>query len=196
MGHVENGTIYPSFRLIDFGIATRQTPANAQIRSYGGTYEWQPPENPFVNTTAADIWSLGACVYYMAIARMPIQNVTHYQAQQLACWGRDPPEAARYANPQRYYVARVPREVFDINLSEIQQIILRIPTTVGDGVSRCNYTYSDELNGWMRACLDFNAGRRATSRRLISEMTMEAKEILRRMGGQQALTDLDLNTGS
>lgn len=62
---VGNSTTYPSFMLHDFDCALIYQKAKARLPAFYGTYEWQPPENPIVNTKAADVWALGAIVHFL-----------------------------------------------------------------------------------------------------------------------------------
>ncbi|KAF3047701.1 hypothetical protein E8E12_011439 [Didymella heteroderae] len=55
-----NGNKYPSFKLIDFQLADVLEKEMPEKSNFLGTYSWQPPENPKINTKAADIWSMGA----------------------------------------------------------------------------------------------------------------------------------------
>ena len=55
---VDIGTTYPSFKLHDFGCATIWREDKIKQPAYCGTYNWQPPENPMINATAAEVWAL------------------------------------------------------------------------------------------------------------------------------------------
>ncbi|KAF2630177.1 kinase-like protein [Macroventuria anomochaeta] len=60
---VDIGTTYPSFKLHDFGCATVWRESKQHQLSHCGTYDWQPPENPQINTTAAEVWALEPLVW-------------------------------------------------------------------------------------------------------------------------------------
>ncbi|PVI06916.1 kinase-like protein [Periconia macrospinosa] len=191
---VDNGTTHPSFRLIDFGCACIETQHKLPARV--GTYEWQPPENPYINTKAADIWSLGAVVYYMATGIAPIRNPRDYANDRFKELGSHPESASRYPSPDRYYAAKTPRHAFPINLSALQQLLQGVPLIRIDGIPRRIHQYSDILNRWMQACLQKSPTDRTTSRQLVTDMQVEAKEVLTQTGDPAALTDIDLGSGN
>jgi serine/threonine protein kinase len=62
---VGNGTMYPSFKLHDFDYALIYLKAKACRQAFCGTYEWQPPEDPVINTSAAKIWAVGAVLRFL-----------------------------------------------------------------------------------------------------------------------------------
>ncbi|KAF2685908.1 kinase-like protein [Lentithecium fluviatile CBS 122367] len=174
---VENGTTYPSFKMHDFGCAFAYMEKKAAQPAFCGTFDWQPPENPIINTKAADVWGLGACVHYLATGEPPIDDIERYKSGRVEIGLGDPPSARNYTSKSRYYAAKAPRKVTPIN-----------------GVG--GYQYSDELNGWMEKCLSFEPSNRPTVENLISGMVEEAKPMLKMMGGHPALTDLEAIIGS
>lgn len=142
----DNGDEYPSFRLHDFGCSKVWAKSIARQESYSGTYDWQPPENPIINTKAADIWAVGACVHYLATGECPIESRSSYESEVLAQGAGHPEESQKYKTPQRYYAARVPRSVTPINLGESEQRPLGYGPTLIDDEEVYNPRYSDELN--------------------------------------------------
>lgn len=192
---VDNGTTYPSFKLADFGCALLYQRQKASRPARCGTFEWQPPENPVINTRAADIWALGASTHFLATGQGPLQSIAQYT---IARWNENnghPASAQNYNPPARYYATRVPREVTPINLSTTQQIARGIAPYINPNRADYNHQYSDELNGWMSQCLRATPGRRPTVQRLLNSMTPMAKDLLKQIGGQAALTDLDFDSG-
>ncbi|CAO2656368.1 Nn.00g051710.m01.CDS01 [Neocucurbitaria sp. VM-36] len=181
---VDNGTTYPSFKLHDFDCAKYYKRSKARLPTLCGTFQWQPPENPIINTTAAEIWALGACVHFLAIGSAPIQHLGQFAVARFHENNRHPNSAQDYSSPDRYYGARVPRQVTPINLSKQQQR--------RRGIGPDNHQYSDELNDWMTQCLRRTPSRRPTADRLIYGMSIVAKGMLKRMGGKPALVDLDI----
>ncbi|KAH7085420.1 kinase-like domain-containing protein [Paraphoma chrysanthemicola] len=193
----ENGTTYPSFKLFDFDCAAVWTKEKASQTAIVGTFEWQPPENPKVNTKAADIWALGASVHYLATGLYPIDDKVAYEATRFAENNAHPQSAHQYTPVNRYYAARVPRKVTPTNLSRAEQRQQGIApyTWVAGGPDCYNHQYSDALNGWITQCLHTTPGRRPTAERLVERMSLDAKSMLKKMGGQAALTDLDVIFG-
>ncbi|KAF2033246.1 kinase-like protein [Setomelanomma holmii] len=191
---VDNGTTYPSFKLSDFDCASVWSKSRASQRAICGTFEWQPPENPRISTKAADIWALGACVHYLATGMYPLEDKDAYQTARYA-ENNAHPDSARDYNPRaRNYAARVPRRATPLNLSKEQQRHRNIAPFlwIAGGPECYNPQYSDELNSWMQQCLRHTPSRRPTAERLVDRMALDAKRMLRRMGGQAALTDLDV----
>lgn len=190
---VDNGTTYPSFKLHDFGCATVLTPKKLEARTVCGTYEWQPPENPLINTTAADVWALGACVHFLATGRAPIKPVTESGQKNPKC-GVQPSKGADDYHPLgRYYVARAPRVVTRINLTEDEQRLNGItPRITRMGRRIYNAEYSNELNDWMCKTLHIQAGRRATTATLLDIMVPEAEKRLKMSSGIAGLVDLEI----
>lgn len=190
---VDNGTTYPSFKMHDFDMVTEHTPEKAQSRSRCGTFEWQPPENPKINTISADVWSLGACVHYLAVGRPPIQSVYQYTVNTIRQAGGQHPAAVEdYTSPRRYYTATVPREVTPINLSKQEQEARGLaPISYRNGAPY-NHTYSDELNDWLQQTLDHDPIMRPNATRLVYVMSLEAKRMLKQIAGKAGLADLEI----
>ncbi|KAL6707433.1 hypothetical protein ACN47E_004212 [Coniothyrium glycines] len=172
---VDNGSTYPSFKLHDFDCAFIYNKAKAEQPSRCGTYTWQPPENPMINTKAADIWALGACIHYLATGHAPLANIATYAAGRFQEQNQHPKSAGEYETPDCYYYARVPRRVDAINVGNLQ--------------------YSDELNGWMMKCLNHDPKKRPRAEKLVEDMWTTATEILKLSGGNSALIDLDAKFG-
>ena len=186
---VDNGTTYPSFKLHDFDCALLYRKSTARRPDIIGTFQWQPPENPIINTTAAEIWALGACIHFLATGRAPIQNVGQYAITRFLRNGnRHPDSVDDYSSPDRYYGARVPRRATPINLSRTEQR--------QRGIGPDNHQYSDELNHWMMGCLSRTPSSRPKAERLVYGMGLVAKGMLKRMGGKSALVDLDIKCGA
>lgn len=188
----DNGNEYPSFRLHDFGCAKVWEKSIARQKSYSGTYEWQPPENPIINTKAADIWALGACVHFLATGKCPIESRSDYAAAVLAEGAGHPVSAQHYRKPDRYYAARVPRCVTPINLSPDEQLSVGHSPVLVDGIEIFKPQYSDTLNEWMKRCLSTAPSKRPTAERLMNDMGPEALTILTKLGGSEALADMDI----
>lgn len=185
---VDNGNTYPSFKLHDFDCALVYRKSRAHRPSLCGTFQWQPPENPIINTTAAEVWALGACVHFLAVGKAPIQDMNHYAVARFNEKKAHPHSADEYTSPDCYYGARIPRRVTPINLSEEQQ--------QQQGVGPLNYQYSDELNQWMMQCLNWNPDRRPATDQLVYGIRPVSEAILRRMGGAAALANLEVKFGA
>ncbi|KAF1956740.1 serine/threonine protein kinase-like protein [Byssothecium circinans] len=190
----ENGSTYPSFKLIDFGLATKYSLGKARRPSRCGTFEWQPPENPFINRKAADVWALGACVHYVALGKAPLGDVDQYTNERIGMDGLHPRSAQEYSTPRRYYAANVPREVTPIDLSERQQQ-RRGMVSDKDGELQYNHQYGTELSKWMRQCLRTTPSARPTVEKLVNNMVPEAYTRLKVFGGQTALIDMEVKFG-
>lgn len=183
---VDNGTTYPSFKLHDFDCATTWRASGELRKSYCGTFIWQPPENPLINTTAADIWSLGACVHFLAVGQPPTGDVKDWVDEE-GLHNLDEAVWDEYGSVDKYYEARVPREVTEINLDEEYQEI--------HGMYPIHPEYSDELNEWMSDCLATNPKKRPSPSELEVSMGAVARDMLRQMGGRAAIADLDVKCG-
>ncbi|KAF2000331.1 serine/threonine protein kinase-like protein [Amniculicola lignicola CBS 123094] len=191
-----NGTTYPSFILHDFGLALVSRPQIKNRPSLAGTYVWQPPERPLINTTAADVWALGALVHYLAVDDAPVESIEEFRAAEMARHGgAHPPAAGGFQTPMAYYQSRVPRNVTPINLSRSEQEEMGVTTRGRHGQVLYNHTYSDELNGWMSKCLRASRLRRPSAGVLVEEMIPVAMEMLKAAGGQNALVDMDVSFG-
>ncbi|KAH7393997.1 kinase-like domain-containing protein [Phaeosphaeria sp. MPI-PUGE-AT-0046c] len=188
----DNGSDHPSFRLHDFGCAKVWKKSVARQKSYSGTYEWQPPENPIINTKAADIWALGACVHFLANGKCPIESRSNYASTILAGGAGHPISTQNYKNPDRYYAARVPRCITPINLSPDEQRNLGYGPSIVNEHDIFNAQYSDTLNEWMERCLSVSPSKRPTAERLMNDMGPEARRMLTKLGGAKALIDMDI----
>jgi serine/threonine protein kinase len=188
-----NGTTYPSFTLHDFGCASIYRKSTSRRSTVVGTFAYQPPENPIVNTRAAEIWAMGACVHYLATGNAPLESIPDYVNTVFAQNNRHPHSAQQYANLGCYYSARVPRHVTPINLSPVEQQQQNIGPFLRNDKECFNPQYSDTLNKWMKRCLSSFPGRRPTVERLLRDMVPEAKIILKKMGGAAAMVDLEVD---
>lgn len=184
---VDVGTTYPSFKLHDFGCASVWGQEKQHQKSYCGTFDWQPPENPLINTRPAEIWALGACVHFLATGQKPIVDTTEYRATRLKKAQEEPGILEEYSSPDRYFAATAPRKVTRINLDAEMQVRLRVASQ--DFV---NHQYSDELNEWMVRCLQPAPALRPGMGDLMGDMCAEAEGMLKRMGGTAALEDMAL----
>lgn len=185
-----NGTTYPTFKLHDFGCGTFHSAGKELRDSFCGTFEFQPPETPRINTFAADIWSVGACVHWLCVGRPPIKSVVDYTVSQKRRNNGQHPKAAfrGYTAPEQYYRAHVPRKVLPINLTPEEQQEENIPTKSARGH---NPQYSDSLNRWLRKTCHMRTVYRATHYELLWEMIPLAQEMLRQSTGGAGLADLD-----
>jgi serine/threonine protein kinase len=176
---VSNGSTYPSFKLHDFGLATTWDLDKARQPTFCGTYEWQAPENPFVNTMAADVWSLGACVHFLATGHSPIGDVDEFKRKCRQERNGDPASVRDYGYLDGYYDARVRREV-----TRIDEPFRQGPDGAG---ARPPRQYSEAMYEWMVACLRPDTAQRAEAGQLVEAMIPEATLILQKMGGNAAL---------
>jgi serine/threonine protein kinase len=118
---VDNGSTYPGFKLHDFDCAMMLEKSQARRPARCATFQRQPPENPTqgINTRAADVWALGACIYFLATGLPSVGGSDEFAAA--VCRGNNNQhlDSVRvYGEEHRYYDARVPRRVIPINLSK------------------------------------------------------------------------------
>jgi serine/threonine protein kinase len=187
-----DSSTYPSFKLHDFDCGVQHNNSRARLPQILGTFDWQPPEVKLINTKAAEIWALGACVHYLATGTAPIRDPVEYGAEVFAQNNRDPDAVQDYGGPDNYYAAHAPRIVIPINLSQAQQQRRGFGPYFQEGADRYNPQYSDELNNWMKQCLRTAPVGRPTAARLVNEMGAVAKDMLKKMGGKSALVDLEI----
>lgn len=184
------GTTYPSFKLHDFGCATTWRKDKQCRVSFCGTYEWQPPENPYINTTAAECWALGACVHFLATGQKPIANTQINRDAVLEEAIQNSAEASDrdyYSSSDRFFAAKVPRRVIPINLDAEAQLYAGLAVDQAP-----NPQYSDELNDWMVQCLQWAPADRPSIEELITRMVATAQGMLKLMGGAAALADIEI----
>ncbi|KAF2827424.1 serine/threonine protein kinase-like protein [Ophiobolus disseminans] len=191
----DNGSTYPSFKLHDFGVARDYNKSTARLPSICGSFGWQAPENPTINTRAAGTWALGACIHYLATGDYPLEDADQFRAEVFAENNRHTDSAQAYGQILNYYNARVPRKVTPINLTAEQQREQGV-VQFRDGKRCYNHQYSDELNKWMKRCLSMSPGSRPTVLRLVNDMGQEARSMLKKMGGKTALVDMDVKFGT
>ncbi|XPS68402.1 hypothetical protein M3J07_000685 [Ascochyta lentis] len=182
---VDIGTTYTSFKLHDFGCASVWREEKQTQKSYCGTFDWQPPENPRINTTAAEIWALGACVHFLATGQKPIADTKECRAARLNRAKETPGTLEEYSSPSRYYAATAPRRVVPINLDADMQTHRGVANP-----ESYNHQYSDELNDWMFQCLQFVPAHRPTVLGLLNGLSPVAQGLLKRMGGTAAMADM------
>ena len=188
-----NGTGYPSFMLHDFGLSEMvYSHEDEQRRSYCGSYSWQPPENPLINTPAADVWAVGACLHFLAFGDYLIDKHTDDWLENTY-----PPKMRRrveeradhYRLEGQWYRANALRKINSIDKGYLSSTQNPCPA----GPSR-NYrpNYSSRLDYWMKQALDFEPANRVTVERLMNSMVPEARAKLQELGGDRALENLDL----
>jgi serine/threonine protein kinase len=199
---VNNGTTYPSFKLHDFDCAMIYQRSMARQPSRCGTFQWQPPENPTqgINTRAADVWALGACIHFLATGKAPIEDSDAYAARRYRDNNNQHPASAQvYGHEHRYYKARVPRRAIPINLTkdQLHQRGLGLSTEEkrAQGIGPEYHQYSDELNDWMMQCLSRTPSHRPTAERLVYGMSLVAMGMLKKIGGKSALLDMNATFG-
>ncbi|KAF2738257.1 kinase-like protein [Polyplosphaeria fusca] len=164
---VSGSGTYPSFSLTDFDCSTFQTPENENSRQRCGTYQWQGPENPFINTTAADVWSMGAVLHWM----MDLEGSPPIDGDPAAFakGGDHPPAASSYTSNLHYYRAALPR---------------RAKTFRG---------YTDEVTEILLSILkQYPEDRPSAVEILQTRLGPTARQMLREAGGAAAVADLDL----
>ncbi|KAF2868950.1 serine/threonine protein kinase-like protein [Massariosphaeria phaeospora] len=189
----DNGTTYPSFKLHDFGVATTYQRSRARHPSRCGSFQFQPPENPLINTKAAETWGLGACIHFLVVGQPPIEVLGPAMVRRYRENGNQHPASAQdYSTVAQYYSARVPRRVTPINLSKQEQRTQGIGPYAATNRAPFNHQYSDELNDWMMKALRLDPRRRPNGDRLVRGLEPVARRILRRMGGIAALSDLEV----
>ena len=129
----------------------------------------------------------------LAALQAPLGLLAPYIRAQVAAHGNQhPPGVANYKTPLRYYAARVPRVVTPINLSRADQRARGLAPRPNSDLAPYVHQYSDELNRWMAKCLESMARRRPSADRLVRGMGTIARGMLKKMGGQPALTDIDI----
>jgi len=166
-----NRTPYPNFKLHDFDLARPYSREYANESTFSGTAIWQPPENPWIKTRAADVWSMAACVGFLVNGAYPVDYDKANWMERL-----NPEELAlakkhrnEYLSEQLWFEAKAKR-VFDPISPE----------------------YSANINYWLTQCLHFNPRRRPSVKRLMQQMVPEGEAILRKLGGDVAITDLQV----
>lgn len=145
-----------------------------------------------INTKAAEIWSLGACIHFLVVDRPPTRSTYQYKADiRKQNGGRDPISAKSYSGSDQYYRARVSRKVWPINLTPQEQEARGFGPRENGGPFIP--TRSDQLNHWMQRVLSFNPAKRATAKELLDKMIPEGTAILRTLSGRNGLVDLDVH---
>jgi serine/threonine protein kinase len=188
----DDSSTYFSFKLHDFDCGVEHSNSRAHLPQILGTFEWQPSEVNLINTKAAEVWALGACVHYLATGTAPIRDPVAYGAEVFVQNKRNPDAVQDYGGPESYYPAYAPRIVIAIDLSQAQQRRRDFGPYFHEGAHRYNPQYSDEFNGWMRQCLRTSPAGRPTAARLVNKMGVVAKDMLKKIGGKVALVDLEV----
>ncbi|KAF1923614.1 kinase-like protein [Didymella exigua CBS 183.55] len=173
-----NDTKYPSFKLCDFQLAMVWTTDSSDKENYIGTFEWQPPENPKINTKAADIWSLGACVQFLATGQEPWRDGRRDRDR---CWQEIQAHLGRYARAEHFFWARLPRRIIPIDYDRTQQLGLC-------ATGQIYPQYSRELYDWMSACMAKERADRPTTAVLLQDMRNVARGRL----SKKAWDDMEL----
>ncbi|RMZ70197.1 serine threonine kinase [Pyrenophora seminiperda CCB06] len=169
-----------------------------------GTFRWQPPENTTegINTEAADVWALGACVHFLATGKAPVtieESRAFADAQYRANNGQHPASVQEFNLVAWYYDAHAPRRIIPINLTKDEHhqrgLGLSIEEKRSQAIGPEYYQYSDELNDWMMQCLNFRPSERPNTSQLTHGMGIQAVDMLRKMGGKSALVDMEAKFG-
>jgi hypothetical protein len=131
----------------------------------------------------------------------PIEDCDAYAARRYRDNNNQHPASAEgYDHEVRYYNARVPRRAIPINLSkdQLHQRGLGLSTEEkrAQGIGPEYHQYSDELNNWVMQCLRHTPSRRPTTERLVYGMNLEARGMLKKIGGKTALIDMDAKFGA
>jgi serine/threonine protein kinase len=190
------GSAYPSFKLHDFGLAKLVEDGDSPEPDFTGTFLWQPPESPHISTPAADIWSIGTVLHFLAFFESPVPPMRPGWVDALDEERKLDVQKYRkyYRSDTEWHRALGPRIVSPINLGKRSLI------SKAAGRTRSKYfdgpvykpKYSDRLNFWMMECLKFDPEERVTVERLMQEMIPEAQAALVDLGGDKALVDLEL----
>ncbi|OCK81488.1 kinase-like protein, partial [Lepidopterella palustris CBS 459.81] len=189
---IGNEATYPSFKLADFGVSKMYDHNNTE--SECGSHIWQPPEIPRISTPAADVWSLGAVVHFLALGKAPVQNVKEYRGN---VWnrlgGRYPTAYVEDPNDQ-YWNKKAPREVTHVNISVEEQMDEALGGDEDGEVAHTNQNpvYSDALDRWMLHALAKSAKTRYTSGNLVKRMIPVGKKMIQKYTGKAGLVDLQI----
>ncbi|KAL1605147.1 hypothetical protein SLS60_004690 [Paraconiothyrium brasiliense] len=190
-----NGSAYPSFKLHDFGLA-RVVFGREDRRgpNFSGTFNWQPPETPYINTTYADIWAVGALIHYLAFDEDLVRPMQPNWVDDLDEEDKHKVQEFqdRYSSDRQLYQALSRRIVSPINLGEVSRIAKLDEVSLDEDEELYTPKYSDRLNYWMMECLKFDPAERVTVKCLMEEMIPEARAALLDLGGEKALTDFEL----
>jgi hypothetical protein len=160
-------------------------------------FVWKPTDWITKRTFTENV---GAYIQFLATGLPPIEDVDEYAAAVYRDNNNQHPDLARlYDGHEGYYDAHVPRRVIPINLSkdQLHERGRGLSTEEkGDrGIGPEYHQYSDELNDWMTQCLHRTPSKRPTAERLVNEMGIIARSMLRKMGGKAALMVLEAKFG-
>lgn len=174
---------YPSFKLHDFGCGTFYSPNKERNDAYCGTFDYQPPETPRINTFAADIWAIGGCVHYLCLNMPPTKDLAEFRKTRKlpSNWDK------HYHDEEQWYRANVARHVTPVNLTPGEQIAKNVDTKSSKGF---NHQYSDTLNHWLRKACHKQVHHRATHAELLRVMIPVARDMLHELTGGGGLADL------
>jgi serine/threonine protein kinase len=145
------------YKLADFGLCAFWRPDHVDVDTVG-TVEWQRPELPHVTTTAADVWSVGAVLHWLAHREAPVDPYG------LKSWQRID------MNSQEL-LKRYPRRVIPINMKARHRWSNWVGTPwEGVGNKRNARPYSNTLNDYMMHMLAFDPRRRSSAVELEAQM--------------------------
>ncbi|KAF2815437.1 kinase-like protein [Mytilinidion resinicola] len=177
------GSIYPSFKLADFGISKFHDPSKTETEA--GTYLWQPPELPRVSTREADVWSVGACVHYLATGKAPVEEQQEFIHRKWASWGHKYPTGVD-AKDRHYWDKQCPRRPTHINVSKEAQL------EAGVEKGKLRQQYSDELDKWMMKALNMKATQRPWAVDLLKGVERDGRRLIKKMSKASGLVDLEM----
>ncbi|KAF2501730.1 kinase-like protein [Lophium mytilinum] len=175
------GSIYPSFKLADFGISKFHEPSKTDTEA--GTYLWQPPELPRISTREADVWSIGACVHYLATGKAPVEEQQDYLRRNWADWGNKYPTGVD-ANDRHWWDSHCPRQPLHINVSKTTQL------EEGVGKSNLRHEYSTELDRCMMKALNMRPDRRPLAKNLLKALEKHGNPIIKKMTKGSGFVDM------
>lgn len=175
--------IFPDIVLADFGLATGIL-GQETSKHYGGTKEWQPPEQPLA-TPAGDIWATGAVIHWLATKECPMRSLT---LEELGVTESRVIEVVKGAHPSlqpveipyMVWYAMHPRYPQHIN-----QNLMNIRRE--ESSHPWDWTpYSDELDHWMFRAFTWDPKQRIKSRELSATLEeIAAKRVEREKRRQE-----------
>jgi len=191
---VDNHTLFPSFKLHDFGVAERMDRI-LTLESKVGSHLWQPAELPRINTKEADVWSLGAVGYFLARGHAPTAELYPFVLQTRRNNGdKLPAEVESLPESERrfHWCSKVPRQIVPINTTGSGRNGRMIGLNGIPMDSReLDHAYSTDLNDRIMAILKDDPGLRPTALQLVDQMVPAAKLVLSKMGDQSTMIDLE-----
>jgi serine/threonine protein kinase len=73
LARAQDGELYPTLKIADFGSASVDPPSDVP-RGHMGTLGLQPPEVTYRSGPENDVWSLGCIIYELAARMLPLNN--------------------------------------------------------------------------------------------------------------------------